>query len=358
MERIRIFNTLLWKETRKLRYNPALQFILALFIVLAAIISLSRGGTADAILTVYLQDGAGGPFAQYLKDYEPKMDVRTQPPPARRLEPTELTLAVPEDLRGGGELRIVYPNGSAAIGQRARALVVEHLHAYLETPLPLSVVVADERGKTLPPARRAPVPERKLTDAQATKELTMVMICTLSLLVISFNLFSMMFAEEKSSKTLLAQMISPATAGDVVRAKFVFFMTLNLGVAAMVAAIHAPAALRNPLYWTTMALGSVTYMSLALLIVAYTQKQSSASLLSLGYLFFLGIVVLLSGQLSVFATIQRNLPETYLFKFIATIFAGKPLRFYSIDYLRFVGVVTALVSFAFLLFDRKGLRAA
>lgn len=358
MDRLRIFRVLLWKELRKLRYNPALQFILVLFVVLSAIISLSRGAAEDAIMTVYLKEGAGSPFARYLKEYEPKMDVRNAPSPDRPLEPTELVLSIPEDVAAGGELRILHPDRNPGAGKRARKAVVEHLHAFLGTPLPVAVVGVNERGDALPPMTREPAPEKKLSEAQATKEIAMVMICTMSLLVISFNLFSMMFAEEKGSKTLLAQMISPATSGDIVRAKFAFFLGLNLLVAAMVAAIHAPAALSNPLYWTTMGMGSLTYMSIALLIVAYTQRQSSASLLSLGYLFFLGIVVLLSKQLSVFAAIQRNLPESYLFRFISKIFAGDPLSFYSIDYLRFVGVVTALVSFAFLLFDRKGLRAA
>jgi hypothetical protein len=96
-----------------------------------------------------------------------------------------------------------------AAGIAASQIIKRRLFEFLDVPLPIELLVLDERGRKL---REHWLPARQsVTDARSIRQITMVMVCVLGVMVISFNMFSVLFSEEKANRTLLAQLLSPAS---------------------------------------------------------------------------------------------------------------------------------------------------
>ena len=178
------------------------------------------------------------------------------------------------------QLRVEYNSANSVAGLAIKQILQRRLYEFLQVPLPVTVQVADEQGAPVALSIPSP-PERQVTDGQTMRRITMIMLCTLCIMVVSFNMFGILFSEEKAGRAFLAQLLSPAGIGRILLAKMIFFLVLSLGLLASVVLIYRPATLLRPPFWLLSAAASVSYMSLSALFVTHTRKQSTATLLTL-----------------------------------------------------------------------------
>lgn len=89
-------------------------------------------------------------------------------------------------------------------------------------------------------------------------------------------------AEERERGALLAQALSPASSLEILGAKLLFYPTLAVGLASLVAGICRPESWSLPFFWLALgitALGTVG-IGLTLSVLARTQRAASMSALS------------------------------------------------------------------------------
>jgi len=234
--------------------------------------------------------------------------------------------------------------------------IEQMLALFLSTRPPVTLAAVDDAGRRIAPLGMHEILEQQLSVSRPTKQAAMVMLCTMCVIVICFNLFTMVLAEEKFSRVLLKQLLSPARSAEVVGAKCVFFLVLNLAAAAAITALYSPGPLALPGYWITLACASLGYMALGLLIVSFAGRQNTASLLTTGYLFAVGITVFLSREFALFERIRSFLPERYVFELLTQTFSDQPFAFESPLFMRYALTVLALAGISMLLVSRRGLR--
>jgi hypothetical protein len=97
--------------------------------------------------------------------------------------------------------------------------------------------------------------------------------------------------EERERGVLLAQALSPASAGEILAAKFLFYALAGVGLAAVLAGTYEPRALARPFFWLSLAVAVAGAMGVGLVIAGVARTQRSASLGAMGYL--LGVALVL-----------------------------------------------------------------
>ena len=352
--------TFMRKEFLTLRRNTALKFTLALFMLLSLLISLAEDEREKEVFTAYLSYGGQSDFASYLLHYAPNMIISpAKAPPVAALKKRELIVELPLEMereRGELEISIHFNSRDLDTLRLAKRTLRAQLLDYMRVDPEVEIRSIDENGVELR-GDKARVREhmRPKESPKPPKGLTMVMLCTASILIVSFNLFAMLFAEEKHSKLLLAQLLSPASPLELIAGKSCFYLLLSIASASLVGLSYNPWAVSQPFFWITVSLGSICYMSIATIIVCYSKTQSSAGLISLGYLFVLGIVLLLSKDIWTFALIRSYLPETFLFELISKSFFGHPISYADTEFLSLAFIALLLFCLSFALFKRKGL---
>jgi hypothetical protein len=136
-----------------------------------------------------------------------------------------------------------------------------------------------------------------------------------------------------------------------------FFSIMTATLVGGITCMYRPFALLLPELWVLTVAASFSYMSIAGVFVVMTRKESSSTLLTLGYMFFVGIVVLLSRELSFFALIRERLPETYLFSFVSRIFEGDRIGLLEPEVLRYLSAVAAIVAIGHIVTLLRGIKA-
>lgn len=339
---LRVLVALLLKELLRLRYNRGIQFILFLFLVLTFVIRYSEGIPNASIPLIHFTAGADTEFARELRYYEGRLRFTRRAPRGNERDPVFL-VSLPADVRQpGAAVTVRYDSGSDNTARLVYSVITQNLIRFLGVRSPVAVRMFDETGAPLEDPDLPLAARRTTTDIQSRKELSLIMLSTIAITVVSFNLFTIMFSEEKAGRTLLAQLLSPAGATSVLVAKFTLYLALTQALVGTVARIAFPQATDGSSLWLIAGIGSVAYMSLATLVVALSDRQSTASLLSLGYLFLVGIVNLLSQELELFARVREELPETYLFRFLARIYGGNEVELGDPELARFALMATGL----------------
>jgi hypothetical protein len=97
--------------------------------------------------------------------------------------------------------------------------------------------------------------------------------------------------EEREKGTLLAQALSPATAGEMVAAKVIVFVPLAAGLAFVVGGLIQSAVWRDAFFAAVMIVTSLGTVGLGLLIALLAPSQRAASLTAMGYAFSVALLV-------------------------------------------------------------------
>ena len=102
--------------------------------------------------------------------------------------------------------------------------------------------------------------------------------------------------EERERGLLLAQALSPASATEILAAKFLFYPAFGILLATLLAGIHNSAVLLRPFFWmslTTLAIGT---LGIGMTVACLAKTQRAASLGALCYMLAVSLVLLLCQQ--------------------------------------------------------------
>jgi hypothetical protein len=89
--------------------------------------------------------------------------------------------------------------------------------------------------------------------------------------------------EERERGLLLAQALTPASPGEMVAARALFYAALGIGLAVLVAAVGRPAALARVSFWAALAVAALGAVGIGLTIASLARTQRLASLGALAY---------------------------------------------------------------------------
>jgi membrane protease YdiL (CAAX protease family) len=357
--RARYVGILFYKELLRFLANPALWILLLLFFCLGLLISVS-----DVILqrnvNLILVEGELPGFLEYADRIEPDLSVYTAAEAAahrglkRRVALRFCSNNFEQRLNAGDLpcLEISSAELSNTDLGRLRDLLVKDSFLYLKVRVPLEVRIAAPDGE----GAAAEVPEvgmAPLEEPEDLKRMIMALLITVSLNIITFNLFTVTFVEEKQSRTLLAVLLSPVRGAEVAVAKALFFLVPGLALAASLAGVYRPDLLAEPVFWITLVSGAILYMSMSLVLVSFVEKQSTASLICLGYLFFLTSMFILAPRFTALYPIKNHLPENFIFSILSFLFDGTPFPVYRGFFLSFLAVSLVAPLVALRIFTRR-----
>lgn len=332
------------KELLRFLANPGLWILLVLFLCMGVLVSVS-----DVILdrdgfTLVVVEGGPSDFLAFVARNETGVSVlgpgafRSSRDRNRVVAVRILTPSFDEALRSGetASLELSSAELPRADLMRLRDLLVKNAHLYLDTDLPLDVRLAPASGPRGQATPRALLQAPR--EPEGYKRMIMALLIAVSLNIITFNLFTVSFVEEKQNRTLLAVLLSPARSTEAAAAKGLFFLLPGLMLPACLAGVYRPDVLAQPVFWIAIVAGALLYMSMALLIVSFVERQSTASLICLGYLFFLTSLFILAPRFTALVPLKNLLPENFIFSTVSFLFDGTPFSSYASFFLGFLVV--------------------
>jgi len=103
-------------------------------------------------------------------------------------------------------------------------------------------------------------------------------------------------AEEREKGVLLAQALSPATAREILGAKFLFYPVVALIVAVVIAGTYNPSVLVSPFFWLSMVVAVAGVMGIGLTLASVAKTQRAASMGAMCYLFAVALIMFICEQ--------------------------------------------------------------
>jgi len=102
--------------------------------------------------------------------------------------------------------------------------------------------------------------------------------------------------EERERGLLLAQALSPASATEILAAKFLFYPAFGILLATLLAGIHNPSVLARPFFWMSLATLAVGTLGIGMTIACLAKTQRAASLGALCYMLAVALILLVCQQ--------------------------------------------------------------
>ncbi len=304
-----IIRVLLHKEVLRQLANRGGLALAALLVVAALLMSLfSKNGGAPGVL--------GGGLERCFVDYWHEDDwlrhLRDHVPAelSRRIRFRYLPgLAESLTTRGG---QLVYPPGSGAIQIRQRTLGdgrrVPHVvfwHAGDAGSLaPYEAWFWRETARYCErQAARAGLDAPRIHHEYMALTGTADMRSSVTTGLVLFALFfacvylmPSLMCEERERGILLAQALSPASALEILTAKFLFYPAAGMALAALLAGIANPAVLAEPLFWLALAAAALGALGIGLTIASLARTQRTASMGALCYMLVVALFLFICQQ--------------------------------------------------------------
>jgi hypothetical protein len=99
--------------------------------------------------------------------------------------------------------------------------------------------------------------------------------------------------EERERGVLLAQVLSPASPGEILAARFLFYPVIGMALAALLAGLYQPAALGRPFFWLALPAAALGAMGVGLTIASLARSQRTASMAALCYMLAVALVLVI-----------------------------------------------------------------
>ncbi|MDB5309394.1 MAG: transporter permease [Gemmataceae bacterium] len=99
--------------------------------------------------------------------------------------------------------------------------------------------------------------------------------------------------EERERGVLLAQALSPASPIEILAAKFLFYPTLGMGLAAILAGIYKPAVLGSLFFWLSLAAVGGGFLGIGMTVATLAKTQRAAFLGAMCYLLSVSMLLLI-----------------------------------------------------------------
>jgi hypothetical protein len=206
----------------------------------------------------------------------------------------------PNDLHGPGMLVWFWHPGAdgSALAPFEAWFWKETLSCYLAKQQRLAAARA---GSAAPEGSQDLIPPIQTTRAELKGGLNQQSGLTTSLVL--FALFfvcvylqASLTCEERERGVLLAQALSPATAREILAAKFLFYPMLALGLALVIAGLNQPRILSNFFFWIALVVSIVGSMSVGLTIASVAKTQRTASLGAMCYMLTVALLLFICQQ--------------------------------------------------------------
>jgi hypothetical protein len=105
-----------------------------------------------------------------------------------------------------------------------------------------------------------------------------------------------LMCEERERGLLLAQALSPASALEILAAKFLFYPLIGLALAAALAGIVQPLVLLQPFFWLVLVVAAFGSLGVGLTIASWARNQRAASMGALGYMMAVTLLLFICQQ--------------------------------------------------------------
>jgi hypothetical protein len=105
--------------------------------------------------------------------------------------------------------------------------------------------------------------------------------------------------EERERGVLLAQALSPASPGEILAAKLLFYPAAGIAAAALLAATARPAVLLQPLFWAALVVLAAGAVGVGLTVATLAKTQRAASMGALCYLLCVALLLFVCRQAGV-----------------------------------------------------------
>lgn len=360
-----ILRTLLWKEALRFRYNWGLLVMLAGVLAIAALISLGNRmgdipGSSNRVIKAVILNLASDNDAErkWLQQLE-------EQPPEWFTEKNRIPILRGTDPEAGRQRGLMYPADYLIVTLQVRPGSANGYRARYEYPLQSQQEALLYRGwinSTTQKLRGQPGVEERLptftasqlseSEDRTAKIITALVIFAFYLL--SFNLYITSTAEEREKKVLLALMLTPARASEIIGAKVIFYSLFSLLITAGVIALFDASLLLRPLLWSTILCGSVCYVCIGTVVLCIIRRQSTINTVSMMYLIVTALVISLSVFLFPFMVLRFMMIENYLFHQLEYIIAGKPNPVARLYQPLMAGITVCWFVLAVFIFSKRG----
>jgi hypothetical protein len=119
--------------------------------------------------------------------------------------------------------------------------------------------------------------------------------------------------EERERGVLLAQMLSPASAAEILAAKFLFYPAMAVLLGAGLAALYRPGVLLLPFFWLALSAAVVGSMGVGLVIASLARTQRAASMGAMSYLLSIALLLMICQQCNIpglsYLAIEYHVPR-------------------------------------------------
>lgn len=102
--------------------------------------------------------------------------------------------------------------------------------------------------------------------------------------------------EERERGVLLAQMLSPASAQEILAARFLFYPVVAVALASVLAGTYAPAVLARPFFWLAILTTVCGSMGIGLTIASLARTQRAASMGAMCYMMVVALLLFICQQ--------------------------------------------------------------
>ncbi len=99
--------------------------------------------------------------------------------------------------------------------------------------------------------------------------------------------------EERERGVLLAQALSPASPAEIVAAKFLFYPTAGIALAAIIAGVYHPAILKSLFFWLSLLGVAGGFLGIGMTIATLAKTQRAAFLGGMCYLLSVSMILLI-----------------------------------------------------------------
>jgi ABC-2 type transporter len=299
-----VLRTLLKKEVRRHLANKGGLVLIALLIVAGLLLSITgkrttrpgQTGFSPGVLTLYLDYEQDSPLVHHLSANVPD-----------ELAPYVTTRPFAQVPRNESGL-MMYAANSGAIQLRQgrvwfwypgedRAVIAPFEMWFWKE----SARFADiQRSAALSPGLTPPPPpEATYTslhgglDARSGLATSLVLF---GLFFVCVYLLPSLTCEERERGVLLAQALSPASAVELLAARFLFYPVVGVTLAAVLAGTYAPAVLLRPFFWLSLLVCVAGSMGVGLTIASIARTQRGASMGAMAYLLAVSLLLFICQQ--------------------------------------------------------------
>lgn len=102
--------------------------------------------------------------------------------------------------------------------------------------------------------------------------------------------------EERERGVLLAQALSPASPAEIVAAKFLFYPTAGVGLAAALAGIYSPGVLSTLFFWLALLALASGFLGIGMTVSTLAKTQRAAFMGSMCYLLSVSLLLFVCSQ--------------------------------------------------------------